>query len=130
MEIRQDISIEPKSGLDQQCALPVHPGPDRHAVPKGFGRIIRDEAGNMVRIEVNEEPQSAVDERTQRMGMDPVIDANTLSKWSMNRCARSTNELEGPNSEVVEGQCHAISALTVRLSMCHPSLEIQENFSN
>lgn len=113
-EKRQETSAEFGSQSEQQSSLSESPGHDEPINHQGFGRIIRDETGSVVRIEVNEDRQSSVDKKVTQMDMerfDPVVDPNVLFKWSMTGSATYVNDSEGQNPEVAEGQCHASSTL-------------------
>jgi len=53
-------------------------------IPKGHGRIIRDEDGNVLRVELAEEDEEMPvdDDREENMEeLEPEVDANILQKW-------------------------------------------------
>lgn len=65
--------------------------------PLTFGRIVRSEAGEIVRVEMNEDHiNTSTRQRT------PSIDTDTLSKWTASRGARESLGFEGA---IVKGEC-------------------------
>ncbi|KAJ7168233.1 ribosome biogenesis protein Nop16 [Mycena crocata] len=53
-------------------------------IPKGHGRIIRDEDGNVLRIELGEEDEEMPEDDAQEKDMKeigPQVDANIVQKW-------------------------------------------------
>ncbi|KAF9453285.1 hypothetical protein P691DRAFT_720158 [Macrolepiota fuliginosa MF-IS2] len=54
-------------------------------IPQGFGRIIRDEAGNVLKIEMNETAVDGTDADLSMEYSEPSVAAEALSVWTMGR---------------------------------------------
>jgi nucleolar protein 16 len=65
--------------------------------PLTFGRIVRNEAGEIVRVEMNEDNLSPSAEPHT-----PSIDSDTLSKWA---ASGGTSESLGTEGAIVKGEC-------------------------
>lgn len=86
--------------------LPI-PNPPR--IPPGFGRIVRDEAGKVISIEVNEEDQTSVNGKDIEMNMEqlePSVDVDALSKWTIGGIHKQDGR-EEIGKPVIGGECRS-----------------------
>lgn len=71
----------------QQVASSSSSTPTAAAIPKGYGKIIRDSSGNVLRIELaddenNDEDPNQNGEDEQQQGLqDPQLDKAVISRW-------------------------------------------------
>ncbi|KXN90526.1 Nucleolar protein 16 [Leucoagaricus sp. SymC.cos] len=96
----------------QQRILPEYET-DQLPIPCGFGRIIRDESGNVVCIGINEDSnQNSPDKRDVSLDMrqsEPLVDAEVLAKWSMDENTHTMGtSREKSNQDVM----HALKQLS------------------
>lgn len=76
-------------------------------IPPGLGRIVRDKTGTVVQVEMNEGVQHTVGGKATQIDMersDPVIDANVLAKWTINK--KATIERSDEQIHISNGECH------------------------
>lgn len=75
-------------------------------IPKGFGKIIRDESGNILRIEMAEgEEEEPQDEKTQDMEMqEPDVPGAVFGQWVTDLGGGEKSNLETGDSDVVKGE--------------------------
>lgn len=108
------MTAEPDSRAEvsSEAAPPDHPGPSK--IPRGYGRIIRDESGNIVDVELAEDEdgrddqedlrEKDMEELRQEMedGMDPAV----LRRWVRGANSEPSTQRVGanPQSRVVEGE--------------------------
>lgn len=74
---------------------------------QAFGRIVRNDAGEVVRIELNEENDISVNEGRVSMDMGQLessIDTRLLSTWATSRDIRSQGISQRTKGNIVEGE--------------------------
>jgi nucleolar protein 16 len=71
-------------------------------IPAGYGRILRDEQGNAVDIELGEEDDLAMDTDRNVETMDAYADEKSTSIWTQLGGPRTATRTRRPNS-VVQG---------------------------
>lgn len=90
------------------------------SIPTGHGRIIRDEAGNVIGVELNEEDEIEAntegDAECTMEELEPGVDAIVLDKWATSLGGR--NEVAGEkNTALLEGELlKYIHSATVRVA--------------
>lgn len=107
-EDHQETPVRYSAESSRQIGSTVLPVSDQPDIRPGFGRIVRDETGNVIGIEVNEEGHVVADEKDARLGverLEPVVDPNVLSKWSMSvgTNAAVLKKTDGYVADVLEG---------------------------
>jgi len=99
--------LEPLEGQGQHIeenkntptSLPEHPG----CIPKGFGKIIRDECGNVLRIELPEEEDGSAAEKPQGIGIaEPDVDRIVLRPWVTDLGGNEKLKLGSGDTNVVQ----------------------------
>ena len=86
-----------------------------YAIPKGMGRIIRDEAGNVLRIELAEEDVEGdrrIHQRTANAEgqdvvmelLEPDLDATAVDRWVTDLGGSETRRPVGKDGKVVQGE--------------------------
>jgi len=71
-------------------------------VPSGFGRICRDDAGNILSVDLHEGEDQDVSMSTEELeDVDSQIDPNVLRKWTKN-FASSTSKVAAKDESVVK----------------------------
>ncbi|KAF9262143.1 hypothetical protein L218DRAFT_1000891 [Marasmius fiardii PR-910] len=86
------------------------PLPQLSTIPKGYGRIVRDEAGNVVRIDFPVEPSGALDDKwcedmeTSMDQREPELDALTREKWVEGMGNQTGRVLVVAKNHLVEGE--------------------------
>ncbi len=82
--------------------------PSSTSLPKGKGRIIRDEAGNILRVEFAEADQGDI--RQAPNGdldmemLEPDLDESAVDKWVTDLGYSQTRKPLGKDGEVVQGE--------------------------
>ncbi|KAF8078104.1 ribosome biogenesis protein Nop16 [Lyophyllum atratum] len=72
-------------------------------IPKGFGKIIRDEAGNVLRIEMPEEDDAPPFEKPEDMEMaEPGVDDSVLRPWVIDMGGGEKFKLRTGDTNVVQ----------------------------
>lgn len=108
--VEKPLGNESSMQVDEQEGQPVASSSkiaDNSAdVPSGFGKIIRDVAGNVLRIELNEEEMQQQPETTDmEEELESRMDQGVREKWTVN-FSRSTAPQMGPsNGGVVHSEC-------------------------
>lgn len=98
----------PTEGTTSDAPINLSEGPSGDAstsapLRKGYGRIIRDEAGNVINIELPDDEADDAKDAPQDITMEdlgPLIDESTKEKWVSGMGGR----LEGNGPSVVEGE--------------------------
>lgn len=73
------------------------------ALPPGYGRIIRDEAGNVIRIELAEEDEEQAESRDEEMGLlEPELDVPVLEQWVTGLGGQTASSEKDGKSTVVQ----------------------------
>ncbi|CAA7267916.1 unnamed protein product [Cyclocybe aegerita] len=95
------------SGQQPAASTSTNSSPPNTSVPSGFGRIVRDEAGNVIGIEMNEEedPQEEAMETDDfdLDGVDSHIDEDVRQRWAKGFPGNtSKNGQEGSIAEALE----------------------------
>jgi nucleolar protein 16 len=72
--------IEIRSDSDSGDVVQVAADPPSSAIPSGFGRIVRDEAGNVVRIELGEEDRVGEKEKDMEE-LAPEVERSVQQRW-------------------------------------------------
>jgi len=74
-------------------------------IPKGHGRIVRDEDGNVLRVELPEEDEEMPEEEDRQKNMEdlePEVDASLLQKWVTGLGGGGKGKGVGGDGNVVE----------------------------
>lgn len=102
MEVSTSANSETHDVTPSSSALPVAPTP----IPKGFGKIIRDDAGNVLRVEF-----AADDEQTSQENPDidmdlsvPEVPIGDMSKWVSDLGGGSIAPVPEKAGAVVKGE--------------------------
>lgn len=87
----------------------VAPGSGSMKLPQGYGRIIRDDAGNVLRVELPEQDQEG--DNTNSPGRDidmetlePDVDQKVLQKWVADLGGSETRRPTGKDGDIVKGE--------------------------
>jgi hypothetical protein len=87
--------------MDLTSSLP----PPISSLPKGYGKIIRDDAGNVLRIELAEGEQERGDDREMDMEeLEPEVDGKVLGKWVTELGGGERGQGVGGDGNVVRGE--------------------------
>lgn len=85
----------------------VAPGSGSMKLPQGYGRIIRDDAGNVLRVELPEQDQEG--DNTNSPGRDidmetlePDVDQKVLQKWVADLGGSETRRPTGKDGDIVK----------------------------
>ncbi|KAF5386748.1 hypothetical protein D9615_001649 [Tricholomella constricta] len=98
LEGKQDHIEESRIASSSQLEQPAQ-------IPKGFGKIIRDEAGNVLRIELPEEVDEPPVENPQDMEMEgPDVERAVLGPWVTDLGGGEKLKLRGGDSKIVQGE--------------------------
>ncbi|KAG5645912.1 hypothetical protein DXG03_005059 [Asterophora parasitica] len=96
LEGRQDIGEDIPVASTSQLEQPTQ-------TPKGFGKIIRDEAGNVLRIEMPDDEDEAPTENPQDMEMaEPDVESAVLGTWVTDMGGGEKSKSAGRDSKVVK----------------------------
>jgi hypothetical protein len=81
-------------------------------LPTGHGRIVRDDAGNVLRIELPddelESESPAVDSDVNMEQMEPQLDGNVRETWVSDLGGLKTRLLTSRDTDVVKGELNSI----------------------
>ena len=74
-------------------------------VPAGYGRILRDEAGNVVGVELaDDEDVNDVDVEETMEDLEPEVEESVMDRWAGNLGPKNANGLGERSAGLLEGE--------------------------
>ena len=87
--------------------------PARTDLPSGFGRIIRDQAGNILGYELNEPQIEEAEGGSNDLSENTAVDADLLHKWTGDFSSSAATQGRPVNENLIKSECQSLSFLSV-----------------
>lgn len=98
----EPIEVRSRTEDRQIASTPLESPPP---IRKGFGKIIRDDAGNVLRIELPEDDNETLAEKRQDEGLsEPEVDGAVLKPWVTDLGCCEKIKLSSGDRNVVQGE--------------------------
>ena len=87
--------------------------PARTDLPSGFGRIIRDQAGNILGYELNEPQIEEAEGGSNDLSENTAVDADLLHKWTGDFSSSAATQGRPVNENLIKSEGQSLSFLSV-----------------